>query len=373
MASSMVISAISHARVHPARREHALGIEALLHAPGHRGEAWLLRLEHRPRHGSRPARGSASRGRRRQARRARALRPSSRPAAPPRPARRPSRRRFRPPRSLRRPHGRARAQSRCATADGARPRRTAPRRARRQSARDGLLRTRHRAEGFEQRGERPAVIATDGATPSSRNGWPCSAPARPSIGRGAGKCAAPDTSLDEFMAALIAARRRIVEAETSTVASVSAWAAPSRSHRSSRRACHESRQHLAEIVAGDVLDHAAARLEGLAAPRHRVTPRKWSRAAPALIRRGPNIRRSAPPIVPPPGGRRTPGRSPSARRRARWSFPRAASRSRRRGAGARREDQFLGLIERHAGKPREIEAEIGPGWAAQGRASSPAR
>ena len=80
------------------------------------------------------------------------------------------------------------------------------------------------------------------------------------------------------------------------------------------------------------------------------TPIRLSRAAPAWMRRGPEIlAATTPPIVGSPSCRAA-GGDPSARRRA---SPRSASsvRSRReRRTGARREHQFGRLVERHAGQ-----------------------
>ena len=123
----------SHARPHPPGVEHALRIEALLHAPGQGGERLRLRLEHRDGGAhARPARGSASHGRCRRRR-------CCTSAAPPS-----SRRRQREPdqaagpvveilgalaRSRRRPRARASARSRCARATRSLAARTASRRA----------------------------------------------------------------------------------------------------------------------------------------------------------------------------------------------------------------------------------------------------
>ena len=90
------------------------------------------------------------------------------------------------------------------------------------------------------------------------------------------------------------------------------------------------------------------------------TPSRWSRAAPALIRRGPaRLQAKAPPIVPPSAGPpskravvgRLEGELLLARRQAVLDLD-------ERGAGARRHHQLGRLVERDAGEAREVDAPL---------------
>ena len=126
-------------------------------------------------------------------------------------------------------------------------------------------------------------------------------------------------------------------------------------------------QQLAEIVAGDVLHHAAARLEGLGAARHR-------REAEEMIARGAGLDAPRPRKV----------RRERAAERARVRGPAedravihrlegellALALDQRldlgeRRAGPGREHQLLRLVQRHAGEPGQIERQIGLARAAE--------
>ena len=114
-----------------------------------------------------------------------------------------------------------------------------------------------------------------------------------------------------------------------------------------------------QIVAGDVLDHLAAGLEGLAAAADARESRGNDRAPrPALMRRGPaRLQASTPPRVGAPSlaaEQRAP--DPAARRPASGrALSSAASISAQRRRRARGQHQLLRLVVADAGKRREVE------------------
>ena len=275
-----------HARPHPARIEHALRIEALLDPPGQARRGRVLRLEHRH--------GGAQRGRRADQRRVAARRrPRARTRAAPPSSAAGSADPDQPAGPVVEVLGALPDRGRD-LAPARRRGRDAPERAvvvRRTAARRGPpARARARPPPRAPRSRRTACssassacrrCATDGATPSSRSAVTAvPASAWTLAATGAGRCAAPDTSLAEPIASAHRARgRRIVEPEHQQ--RLLGFGARQHldgdvGHR--RERAPGAGEQLAEIVAGDVLHHPAARLEGLAAARHRRERRGNDRA-----------------------------------------------------------------------------------------------
>ena len=179
--------------------------------------------------------------------------------------------------------------------------------------------------------------ATEGATPSSRKAVTArAAPMRFGNARrraAAGRCAAAETSAKEPMtAAMTLAGGGIVKAEHQNGhLGLGARQHLERHVGHRRERAPGAGEQLAEVVAGDVLHHAAAGLEGLAAAGNRGEAEKMVARGAGLDapRAGEVGGEHAADRARSPAASRAAGRNPSARRRAAGRLRRAAPRSRR--------------------------------------------
>ncbi len=148
---------------------------------------------------------------------------------------------------------------------------------------------------------------TDGATPSMRSS--VAASVRPIIGmrgvRYSGIWAAPDTSWGDPSALVMAA----VAARSSRPNSTSVASVSGRGRTFSVTSVmipsvpHDPASSLQRSYPVTFLTTRPPDLNVSPRPDTAVTPRKWSRAAPALIRRGPaRFAATVPPMVPRPSG-----------------------------------------------------------------------
>ena len=122
-----------------------------------------------------------------------------------------------------------------------------------------------------------------------------------------------------------------------------------------------ARHELGEIEAGDVLDHPAARLEGLAAAAHRVEPQDMVARRAGLDAPGPGQVAGDGAADGPPARRATEER-PQVRRLELQALAVPGQRRLDLGQGRRRaggEDQFLGLVKPDTGKGAEVEPVAG--------------
>ena len=192
-----------------------------------------------------------------------------------------------------------------------------------------------------------------------------------------GRCAAADTSQDDAIAADIAALAlRVVEAEHEH----GRFGLRARQHLDRhlghrRERAERARQQLAEIVAGDVLHHAAAGLEGLGAARHR-------REAEEMIARGagldpPRARQIRRERAAERAGVGRPAEDRAVVHRLEGELLAFALDQRldlgERRAGLGRQHQFLRLVQRHAAQARQIERQIGLARAAERALGAAAR
>ena len=134
----------------------------------------------------------------------------------------------------------------------------------------------------QQRGERRVRCPPTARTLPGGTWWrPRSSPLKNGLLRGT--WAAPDTSQEDPIAALMRRRGRVVEAgDHHRRLGLGPGQRLDRDLGHRRERPERAGEQLAEVVAGDVLDHPAARLEGLAAAGHR-------RHAEEMVARGAGL------------------------------------------------------------------------------------